>query len=696
VSSAQCASTLESWEPHTYRPKTEVQHVSLKNYLTQMVVTPSRPVLPVAQYRDRIVDSVFSSEVTLISSETGSGKSTQIPQFLYDARHRLKRSKDIQEINLKLCVTQPRRVAAISLANRVASERGEKAAGGLVGYRVRFDERCSERSSILFLTDGMLVREAVMDHGSFQRYSIVILDEVHERSLHTDILLGLLCQAMKKRRNTMNPLKVVIMSATLVIESFKKFFQAQSIDSNLISVPGRAHPVSLWYTPSVEHDYVDATVCTIMQINDDEKHKDGDILVFLPGQEDIEAVSASLVARQKAVENAPSRELVVVHLYAALSNEAQAMAFDPVPPGTHRKIILSTNIAETSLTIPGIRYVIDCGLVKLKSVIGSQLEVLRIVPASKATVIQRAGRAGREAPGQCFRLYREADFDKLADQTPPEIVRCELSSALLQICAMGLVGGPKGLFPSLSEFPFIDKPSDQAIGRAELVLKRIGAMEAASRSITDYGIILASFPLSPLLAHLVMTSYEFGCVEEVLILASLLSVDNLWRSSKQKKSSAFGDHWALVCLFNQIKSSSSNDERAIVAKNNGLNPSAFGKASKIYDQLEKIAKKSFSSSTHLSSCGSQPEPFLRAMTKALWMNVAKLSKQSGVVGHYETIDKVECFVHPGSLAFGLKEPPPCLVFTEIVQTSKNYLRAVTPIDGKWLVDLVPTYFKPRS
>jgi len=658
-----------------------------------MVVTQSTAQLPVTAYKEKIVSSLLSHEVTLVSSETGSGKSTQIPQFLYQSKHRFKRVKDNHDTSFRLCVTQPRRVAAISLANRVSSEAGEKSVSGLVGYRVRFDERTSERTGIVFLTDGMLVREAVMDRGTFKRYNVVILDEVHERSLHTDILLGLLCQAVIKRRNTANPLKVVIMSATLVVESFKKFFEAQSISANLISVPGRTHPVSMWYTPSVEHDYVDASVCTILQVNEDEKHKDGDILVFLPGQEDIESVSVTLVARQKNITES-TRQLVVVHLYAALSNEAQTLAFEPVPQGTHRKVILATNIAETSLTIPGVRYVVDCGLVKLKTVIGSQLEVLRIVPASKATVIQRAGRAGREAPGQCFRLYRESDFDKLAEQTPPEIVRCELSSALLQISAMGIVG-QGGLFPSLQEFPFIDKPSDQAISRAEIVLKRIGAIDGSNRAITEYGKVLAAFPLSPLLAHLVMTANELDCVQEALILTALLSVDNLWRASKQKKSSSSGDHWGLVCLFNQMKSATSTDERATIAKNNGLNISAYSKAVKILAQLEKIAKMHIGDGVS-SSCDSSPEPFLKALTKAMWMNVAKLTKQSGVVGHYETVDKIECFIHPGSLAFGLKEPPQCVVFTEIVQTTKNYLRAVSPVDGKWLMELVPTYFKPRS
>ena len=660
---------------------------SVKNITAEeMVVTQSRISLPVTEYKEKIVASVLSNDVTLVSSETGSGKSTQIPQFLFEARSRFKRARDEDKRLFKLCVTQPRRVAAISLANRVSFEMGEKSTGHSVGYRVRFEESCTERTPIMFLTDGMLVREAVLDKGAFSRYSIVVLDEVHERSLHTDLLLGLLSEAIKKRRNSTNPLKVVIMSATLVIESFRKFFSSLSITCNLISVPGRTFPVSLWYTPSVETDYVEASVCTILQIDEDEASRDGDILVFLPGQDDIEAVSASLVARSQH-----KRELVVVHLYAALSNEAQAMAFNPVPSKTHRKVILATNIAETSLTIPGVRYVIDCGLVKMKSVVGSQLEVLRIVPASKATVTQRTGRAGREAPGQCFRLYREADFEKLADQTPPEIVRCEMSSALLQISAMGLVGA-ECLFPSLSAFPFIDKPSESAISTAELALKRIGAIDSGKKSVTEYGRKLASFPLSPLLAHLVMTSSEFACGTEILALASLLSVDNLWRSGKQKKTSSFGDHWNLVQLFNQMKTAESNEERINIAKNNGLNVSAYSKASKIFSQLEKIARGFFT----VQSCDSNPDPFLKCLTKALWMNVAKLVKQVGVVGHYQTLDKVECFVHPGSLVFGLKEPPKCLIFTEIVQTSKNYLRAVSPIEGTWLMDLVPAYFKPRE
>ena len=634
--------------------------------------------LPVAQFNEKIVSSVLVNEVTLISGETGSGKSTQIPQFLYAARHRFKRTRELSDKNFKICVTQPRRVAATTLARRVAEEMGESKVGGLVGYRVRFDQAASKWTSICFLTDGMLVREAVLDKGMFEQYSIVILDEVHERSLHTDILLGLLSQAIVKRRESRTPLKVVIMSATMSVGSFEKFFAAAQVRTNSVAIPGRTFPVSILYTQEVEHDYVEASVCAIFQINEEER-SNGDILVFLPGQDDIEAVSSSLVARKSSKQ----RELVVVHLYAALTSEKQAAAFAPVKAHSQRKVILATNIAETSLTIPGVRFVIDCGLVKMKSMINAQLEVLRIVPASKATVTQRTGRAGREAPGKCFRLYRESDFDKLAEETPAEITRCELASVLLQVAAMGLVG--KGcMYSSIAKFPFIDRPADSAIVRAELVLRRLGAVEANS-TVTPFGRQLAAFPLHPLLANLVLVSNQFGCLHEATILAGLLSVDNL-HSKGSAGNRHGGDHWALVNVFKQLSGASLEEERVRLGKQFGVNLAAFGKAVKIVSQIRKLANVAGAENP-------SQEQFAKCLARALWLNCAKLVKKHGAVGQYETLEKIECYIHPGSAAFGLKDPPECVVYTEIVQTSRNYMRTVSPIEGEWLTELVPMYFK---
>jgi len=679
--------------------------MTIKPSASQLTKEVTKPDLPISGHKQAIIESVLSNDVTIISSETGSGKSTQIPQFLLSAKHRFKRPRDGKGV-FRVCITQPRRVAAISLAKRVSGELGESTTGHTVGYRVRFEESMSANTPICFLTDGMLVREAVTDSGSFSNYSVVVFDEVHERSLHTDLLIGLISRAIQDRRNTSSPLKVVIMSATLSVDMFQSFFRSSGATVKSLSIPGRTFPVSIWYTKEVEHDYVEASVCTVLQINEDYHAHEGDILVFLPGQDDIEAVSASLVSRTRSQRSA--KELVIVHLFAALSNEAQSVAFNPVAdPSRSRKVVLATNIAETSLTIPGIRFVVDCGLVKMKSMINSQLEVLRITPASKATVVQRAGRAGRErAGGQCFRLYRELDYERLIDNSPPEIVRCDMSSSLLQTYAMGIVGGPKSIFKSVSEFPFIDKPSDQSIARAELILKRIGAI--TSTGLTDTGKTLSMFPLHPLLGNVLINAKQFDCVDEALILVSLLSVDNLWHNSKNgggtKGNGTIGDHFGLVEVFLEMKKISSLDDRSTVAKRHGLNPNAFGKAVKIEAQLQKLFKQKFGAdfTQELSEDRNlKIVQFQRLLAKSLWLNCAKLvtrknPNSASPVAEYETLDKIPCFIHPGSSLFGMKDPPSCVVYTEITQTTRNYMRGLTAIDGNWLIELVPTYFKAAA
>jgi HrpA-like RNA helicase len=650
-----------------------------------------KPDLPIYPFRDRIIDSVLSNDVTILSSETGSGKSTQVPQFLLAAKHRFKRSRDSLASGFKICVTQPRRVAAISLAKRVSSEVGEEKTGGTVGYRVRFEESVSNSTSICYMTDGMLVRDAVRDQGGFKSYTVIVLDEVHERSLHTDILLGLVSEAARKRDGS---LKIVIMSATLSIESFSNYCKSRQLSVGTVTVPGRTFPVSIWYTQDVEHDYVDASVCTVLQVNEDYKNVDGDILVFLPGQDDIESVSSSLVARKKFIDQTHQRQLVVVHLYAALPVEKQEIAFDRVPEKTHRKVILATNIAETSLTIPGVKFVIDCGLVKTKTIINSQLEVLRITPASRATVTQRTGRAGREsAGGQCFRLYRERDFELLSSESSPEILRSELSTALLQITSMGIIGPSPALFPSLTDFPFIDKPSSDSVSRSENILRRIGAIDACTR-ITEDGRKISAFPVHPLLGRLIINSPEFGCVKEILSLVALMSVDNLWMHKKKPSTSNIsGDHIHVLHVFEQLRNITDHTERHLVAKRHGFNMSAYSKAVKIESQLKRIFQIQFPGSAINVLPNDSVECMQKLLAKSLWVNCAKLVKRNGLVAQYETIDKIECYIHPSSCLFALKEPPQCVVFTDIIQTTKNYMQTVTPIEGQWLIDLVPTYFR---
>jgi HrpA-like RNA helicase len=329
----------------------------------------------------------------------------------------------------------------------------------------------------------------------------------------------------------------------------------------------------------------------------------------------------------------------------------------------------------------------------MKSMINSQLEVLRITPASKATIIQRTGRAGREmAGGQCFRLYRESDYEKLPQQTCPEIVRCDLATALLQLTAMGVIGS-KNLIPSLSQFPFIDKPSDQAIKRAELVLKRIGAIDG---HITQIGSRLAAFPLHPIYANIVLNAAEFNCVREALVLVSLLSVDNLWLKKGKGGTSTVGDHWNLVQIFKHLASLTSNEDRVSYAKSHGINPSAYSKAAKIENQISKIYKQQIGA---IGDHSDSMVKFQRMLAKSLWINCAKLvtrKNANSLIAEYETLDKITCYIHPSSCLFGLKEPPQCVVYTEITQTTRNYMRAVTAIDGNWLIELVPNYFRATA
>ena len=364
--------------------------------------------------------------------------------------------------------TQPRRVAAVTIAQRVASERGS-GLGEEVGYAVRFEDRTSSRTRIKYVTDGLLLREAISD-PLLSKYDVVILDESHERSLQTDVLMGLLKLVQEKRPS----FRLVVMSATLEVDLFASFFE----DSQALHIPGRQFPVQIYYTKHPEEDFIDAAFLTCLQIHAEEE--EGGILVFLPGQDDIESLSHLLLEhlpyiQSKHTQTADGRykdriknqDFSIFPLYAAMPQEEQLHAFREVAPGV-RKIVIATNIAETSLTISGIKYVVDSGYHKSRAVSSSGMETLRVLPISQSQANQRAGRAGRESPGKCFRLYCEAAFDKLDVASLPEIQRMNIAQVVLELKAMGI---------DASTFPFPSPPPSVSVSRAINMLHALQAID---------------------------------------------------------------------------------------------------------------------------------------------------------------------------------------------------------------------------
>lgn len=430
-------------------------------------IVESRKKLPIWMGREAIVDAVHQNDTVVVLGETGCGKTTQIPQFLYEAGFGESSSQMIG-------ITQPRRVAATSLAKRVAVEMGVRELGAEVGYSIRFDDRTSPKTRIKFMTDGWLLREMLggKDDGTMSHYSVLILDEAHERSIHTDVLLGLAKRAQrirKRKPEKYSPLKIVVMSATIDAEVFSNYFAP--LTAPILYVKGRQFPITLYHSVEALQDWVEAAKKVLLQMR---YLPQGDVLIFMTGAEEIESFARQVNELNPGIKlfaqsnNEPQPpEFVVCPLYAALGPGAVGKVYAPTPPGC-RKVVLATNIAETSITIPGIRYVIDCGLAKQRSGGGVSVDMLEVKPISKSAARQRAGRAGREAPGSCYRLYREEVFDALEDTSPPEILRADLTSTMLDVLAMGL---------DPLAFDWMDRPDDEAMKESLVLLLELGALQ---------------------------------------------------------------------------------------------------------------------------------------------------------------------------------------------------------------------------
>lgn len=646
--------------PWTGRPYTPKYYEILKK----------RKDLPVWQQQEEFTETLAKNQTLILVGETGSGKTTQVPQFVVEAGY----TKDG-----KMCVcTQPRRVAAMSVARRVADEMDVNI-GEEVGYSIRFEEATGPKTFMKYSTDGMLLREAMTD-PLLSRYSVIVIDEAHERTLATDVLFGLLKEVLLKRED----LKVVVMSATLEAEKFQGYF----LEAPLMRVPGRLHPVEIFYTQDPERDYLEAAIRTAVQIHACEPP--GDILIFLTGEEEIEDACMKI---RREIGNAGDKvgDAKVVPLYASLPPQQQQKIFDEAPPPRNgiagRKIVVSTNIAETSLTIDGIVYVLDPGFSKQK-VYNPRIRVesLLVSPISRASAHQRAGRAGRTRPGKCFRLYTEASFKKdLQEQTYPEILRSNLGSVVLQLKKLGI--------DDLVHFDFMDPPAPETLMRALELLNYLGALDDDG-NLTQVGKVMSEFPLDPQLAKMVCVSPQFTCANEILTITAMLSVPNPFiRPRDQQKeaddakaqfSHVEGDHLTLLNAYHAFKQ---NGEDSQWAWNNYLNFRAMKSADNVRSQLMRIANRY---DMNLRSTEFTSRDYYLNIRKAIlsgyFMQVAHLERK----GSYLTVkDNQEVSLHPSTC---LDNKPQWVVYNEFVLTTKNYIRTCTTVEGAWLIEIAPHYF----
>ena len=676
----------------------------------------TRQQLPVYQAKAKVLKLIKKYQVVLLVGETGSGKTTQVPQFVLDLQP-----------EGKIACTQPRRVAAMSVSERVAEE-CDVNLGDEVGYSIRFDDRSSARTRVKYLTDGMLLREA-MDDANLSQYSVVILDEAHERTVATDILLGWVKEACERRPE----LRVVVMSATLEEEKFQHFFP----QAPTVHISGRMFGVDVYCSKAPEPNYVEAAIRTATQIHLFEGP--GDILIFLTGEEEIETTVERLQSGiPYAVANTPGHAtdgscgpVDVLPLYSALPPHLQKKVFRGAREGT-RKIVVSTNIAETSLTIDGIVFVIDSGFSKQKVYNPKKrVESLLVTPISRASANQRMGRAGRTRPGKCFRLYAKHAYDKLLiPQSHPEILRSNLGSIVLQLKRMGV--------DDLVHFDFVDPPAPQTLLRALELLNWLGALDDDG-DLTDDGRAMSRFPVEPETGAMLLRAPGYGVAREMCNLGAMLNTQNPFihnvreprsKSAKEQWYHPSGDHISLLQVYDgfcaAIAGASGGGggyERAAKysdadpdaanggesagqvqqwCKDNYLNFRAMSQARSISTQLWGIMKElnlvgnnnnkssgdsSFRAVASVDAAIDKANNIRRAVLAGYFCNVAIALPSKN---QFQTLkDKQKAIIFPASF---LNRRPSFIVFHELVLTSNDYMRTVTSISEDWLIEACPKYF----
>uniref|UniRef100_A0A2K5K9A1 RNA helicase n=1 Tax=Colobus angolensis palliatus TaxID=336983 RepID=A0A2K5K9A1_COLAP len=632
------------------------------NPYAALSIEQQRQKLPVFKLRNHILYLIENYQTVVIVGETGCGKSTQIPQYLAEAGWTAE--------GRVVGVTQPRRVAAVTVAGRVAEERGA-VLGHEVGYCIRFDD-CTDQlaTRIKFLTDGMLVREMMVD-PLLTKYSVIMLDEAHERTLYTDIAIGLLKKIQKKRGD----LRLIVASATLDADKFQDFFnQNETSDpardtSVILTVEGRTFPVDIFYLQSPVPDYIKSTVETVVKIHQTEG--DGDILAFLTGQEEVETVVSMLIEQARALaRTGMKRHLRVLPMYAGLPSFEQMKVFERVSRSV-RKVIVATNVAETSITISGIVYVIDCGFVKLRAYNPrTAIECLVVVPVSQASANQRAGRGGRSRSGKCYRLYTEEAFDKLPQSTVPEMQRSNLAPVILQLKALGIDNVLRFHFMSVSPACCLGGMSGHC------------RLDKDCHLTEPLGMRIAEFPLNPMFAKMLLESGNFGCSQEILSIAAMMQIQNIFVVPSNQKSQAVS-HREHVCF---LTPSFWHNKNSQWCQEHFLNYKGLVRAATVREQLKKLLVKF---QVPKKSSEGDPDPVLRCIVSGFFANAARFHS----TGAYRTIrDDHELHIHPASVLYAEK-PPRWVIYNEVIQTSKYYMRDVTAIESAWLLELAPHFYQ---
>lgn len=612
--------------------------------------------LPVYQQRDRILEALQDHQVVVVESPTGSGKTTQLPVILHEAGYGR---------NGVIGVTQPRRIAAVSVSEFIARQLGE-AIGETVGYKMRFEDRTGPATQLKIMTDGILLQEIKLDY-ELRQYGVIIVDEAHERSLNIDFILGLLKRVLRSRPE----FRVIVSSATINAEIFSEYFDSCPI----VRIETQVYPVQVVYDPPAVEQDAEALVAKITQVVGRivDENREGDILIFLSGEALIKDTMAALYGE-------PYRKrLQILPLYGRLSKEEQEAVFPPPPPGKI-KVICSTNIAETSVTIDGITTVIDSGLAKMnyynpKTFTSSLIEG----PISRASANQRKGRAGRTRPGTCYRLYRRDEYERRPLFTTEEIYRTDLSEVVLRMAEIGIT--------DFDDFDFISSPGRQGIVSAVESLHLLDALES-DNSLSSVGRMMAEFPLLPRHSRVIVEAIRSypDVIEETVIAAAFLSTNSPFllpmgeeieaRRAHHQYRDDLGDFVSYLKLFGAYVESR-NKQR--FCETRYLDERTMGEIRNVKEQLVEIVGAMGVPVGH----GGSRADYLCAVAKGLIQFVCVRSDRQS----YRSLTAERILIHPGSVMF--RESPRFIVAGEIVRTSRTYARSVSPLEQSWIKRISP-------